>query len=299
MVLFICILSASSVLAESSYAPAEAKVDILGSGTYTMTNVDDDSQNQTISCDGRGTFAWEIEEPGEYVYRVTSDQAGEQAEFQVTFSAYVESGELSVATVIKCLNNDMKMDVVDYVGCWSDPPVEKIIVGNPTEKEVFHFRLEAQELDSPMPEGSNGNIKEGQVTGAGLVEFGSIHFLYPGVYNYTVHELQGTNPNCNYDMNVYTIRMTVTRESDRMKCVNSFFKNGMPLVGEDHVKVTNTYVGTDGGQPGGNPDSPGISHGKTGDSHALYGYTAALTISVLFCAFVLTKKSRERDSEDA
>ncbi|MBC8545257.1 DUF7601 domain-containing protein, partial [Bianquea renquensis] len=93
-----------------------------------------------------------------------------------------------------------------------DPPIiEKVVEGeNPPETE-FSFLLKG-ENNAPMPEGSNGNTKTVARIGSGEIEGGAFSFASPGVYTYTISELNTGAEGWTYDNTVYTLTFTVTLE---------------------------------------------------------------------------------------
>ena len=91
-----------------------------------------------------------------------------------------------------------------------DPPVRKIIDGDPAEDDEFVFRLRAQESGNPMPEGSVNGEKYMSVFGSGIEEFGEWTYTEPGTYNYDISEVNTGNPNYTYDTTMYTLTDVVT-----------------------------------------------------------------------------------------
>ena len=62
----------------------------------------------------------------------------------------------------------------------SDPPVQKIVEGNPPTDDTFTFQMKAVTDGAPMPEGSKDGVKTVQITGNGSYEFGEMWFTEPG-----------------------------------------------------------------------------------------------------------------------
>lgn len=106
----------------------------------------------------------------------------------------------------------------------------KMLDGIPASTDgQFSFELQPVSTDAtdtdgnavsvPMPSDATAN-SDGTPTstttnqGAGHASWGDITFEYPGVYNYAIHEVTGTDPNIVYDSNVYAAKVTVTRNSD-------------------------------------------------------------------------------------
>ena len=106
----------------------------------------------------------------------------------------------------------------------------KMLDGIPASTDgQFSFELQPVSTDAtdtdgnaasvPMPSDATAN-SDGTPTstttnqGAGHASWGDITFEYPGVYNYAIHEVTGTDSDIVYDSNVYAAKVTVTRNSD-------------------------------------------------------------------------------------
>lgn len=98
-----------------------------------------------------------------------------------------------------------------------DPPVSKKITGGtPRRASTFTFLLKAADASCPMPEGSTGTEKTISITGAGTKEFGEIVFTKPGIYTYTISELNSAVKGYTYDKTVYTVTYTVTEQDGEL-----------------------------------------------------------------------------------
>lgn len=85
-----------------------------------------------------------------------------------------------------------------------NPPVAKKIIGDkPEQDSTFTFVLTAQDAETPMPEGSNGTVKETTITGSGRSSFGDISITEPGTYIYTITEKNTGLAGYTYDTSVY------------------------------------------------------------------------------------------------
>lgn len=94
--------------------------------------------------------------------------------------------------------------------------VEKIITGSTPEKNVqFRFMLLSL-ADAPMPDASEEGIKTITVTGAGKGGFGSIIYRTPGVYVYTITEINTGEDGYTYDESVYTLTVTVAEQNGKL-----------------------------------------------------------------------------------
>lgn len=137
----------------------------------------------------------------------------------------------------------------------TDPPVRKVISGDvPPEEDSFNFIMTAlsyiaPEGDTktmspakmPMPQGSVNGVKQVSALGAGSVEFGLYTYQYPGVYTYSITELEGNNAQYTYDKAVYTIQDTVIREGDKLTYSRQISRDGSSEAQKECL-FTNKYT---------------------------------------------------------
>jgi len=90
-----------------------------------------------------------------------------------------------------------------------DPPVVKTVIGTPRTPETFTFQLAAGDPSNPMPAGAKDGVKTLQIKGSGSGEFGTWIYTKPGIYFYTVSEVNTGSRDYDYDATVYTIADTV------------------------------------------------------------------------------------------
>ena len=96
------------------------------------------------------------------------------------------------------------------------PLAVKKIQGTNPPAETFYFVLESIG-GAPMPEGSEGSLKTMFITGAGTVNFGTIHYEKAGMYQYNIYERHGNAEGWMYDDSRYVLTVTVTEEADGLK----------------------------------------------------------------------------------
>ena len=96
----------------------------------------------------------------------------------------------------------------------SDPPVQKIVEGNPPTDDTFTFQMKAVTDGAPMPEGSKDGVKTVQITGNGSYEFGEMWFTEPGEWVYDISEINDGIKGYTYDTTVYNLTVTVTEGED-------------------------------------------------------------------------------------
>ena len=107
-----------------------------------------------------------------------------------------------------------------------DPPIiEKVAEGENAPETEFAFLLKG-ENNAPMPEGSNGNTKTVARIGSGEIEGGAFSFASPGVYTYTISELNTGADGWTYDNTVYTLTFTVTLEDGALHASCTLTKDG-------------------------------------------------------------------------
>ena len=104
-----------------------------------------------------------------------------------------------------------------------------------------------------MPQGSDGSTKTLTITGSGEVEIGTFSFASPGIYTYTVSELNTGAEGWTYDSTVYTLTFTVTLEDGALHASYTLTKAGEAA---DKARFVNRYAPVE-------PDTVEISGTKT------------------------------------
>ena len=79
----------------------------------------------------------------------------------------------------------------------------------PDTPDVYTLVLEGEE-GVPMPEGSEGQRYQFQVTGAQTTAFPTIVCNTVGIYRYTISQEPGENAYCTYDETKYQVLVTIT-----------------------------------------------------------------------------------------
>jgi pilin isopeptide linkage protein/LPXTG-motif cell wall-anchored protein len=118
----------------------------------------------------------------------------------------------------------------------SDPPVQKIVKGNPPTDATFTFQMKAVTDGAPMPEGSKDGVKTVQITGNGSYEFGEMWFTEAGEWVYEISEVNDGVKGYTYDTTKYTLTVTVT-EDESGKLVKEETVTG----GDGEIVFTNVY----------------------------------------------------------
>lgn len=91
----------------------------------------------------------------------------------------------------------------------------------PAEAETFVVKVEAVTSGAPMPAGAEGgvyNLELSLGSNSGNVINGSIAIDFAaagrGVYEYTVSQVAGSDPDCFYDSSVYNVKVYVVNKED-------------------------------------------------------------------------------------
>ncbi|MDD7512371.1 MAG: Cna B-type domain-containing protein [Clostridiales bacterium] len=105
-----------------------------------------------------------------------------------------------------------------------DPPVSKIVEGNPKNQTTFTFKFKALDENNPMPEGSKDGVKTTTIKGSGSSEFGNIEFKLPGTYRYEITEVNDGVKNYKYDKSVYVITFEVKDKDGELFATQSIEK---------------------------------------------------------------------------
>ena len=141
-----------------------------------------------------------------------------------------------------------------------------------------------------MPEAAGGESSMTlDITGSGTKEFGKITYTEPGEYSYTVTELAGDNPRCEYDGSVYRVTAIVTEDPETyMLSVETVYEKDGEEVDTAVFKFVNTYEKV--------TPPPTPHHGPdTGDTNSPF---AALAIFLLAGAGLGGTYAYKRRKED-
>lgn len=90
-------------------------------------------------------------------------------------------------------------------------PVSVISIGA-SPAEEFRFRLTPLD-NAPMPEAGQTYCDISR-SGEGEASFPEISFRNVGIYNYTISQIAGSDPNAHYDGSVYDVTVSVTNSDD-------------------------------------------------------------------------------------
>ena len=160
--------------------------------------------------------------------------------------------------------------------------VKKVLDGNPLINANFSFRLEAENVNNPMPDGSDNGSKLIQINGAGETDFGEIEFEEKGIYKYYITEINSGEKNYTYDAARYTVTFDVRDEQGQLVAYKKIEKEDGTEV--EAVSFTNVYK---------LPEVPKADKPSTpntfDDSNAMR-YIVLLAASMLLIVFIEYRK---------
>ena len=284
---------------ESNPMP-DGSVDSAGGKVYRFPIVGTSSGKADI------TFA----RPGRYVYQinhVTAAQPKYTYDQRVYKLEIMVDRELNATVIITADGKDsVKLSGIRYEhaydsnqgviptdpGLMLNPPVVKTVSGSPSANSVFGFQLRAGKPTDPMPAGSVNGVKTVEITGMGTAEFGTWSYTLPGIYFYTVSEVNRGEKNYTYDAMVYTITDSVSAVGDQLVLKRVVTNNANRQVSS--FTFINTYSGR-APSTGSNGSGP-----KTGDEFQMLLYTIlffAAGASAMGSAWYLLLHRRRRGKE--
>lgn len=158
-----------------------------------------------------------------------------------------------------------------------DPPVKKIVEGNPTNASTFHFEMKAINPTDLMPAGSINGVKQATVIGSGEVEFGAFEITQAGTYQYVIREINDGIANYTYDTTLYIITFDVRDVAGQLVASTRVEKADGTVANE--AVFTNVYKA-----PASTP--------KTGDNSHLPIYIGAIIIALVGFGFAFIKRIR-------
>jgi pilin isopeptide linkage protein len=218
-----------TVEGEKTWAVPEGVSLPISIEVYLM-NGEKTEQIQTVKPDGEKRWKYSFTAPKQ-------DKDGKVIQYTVD--------EKEISGYIKSVSGDLKDGFTitnTYVEpVLADPPVvRKVITGDkPAPARDFDFKLTAKD-GAPMPEGSSGNEKTVTLTGEGEMEFGSIRFVKPGTYVYTITENMGTAQGYTYDRESYTLTFVIVMQGNKL-VVQSKTLVKASGGNSDKAVFTNTY----------------------------------------------------------
>lgn len=225
-------------------------------------------KEETFPVNGSLSFA----KPGKYEYTlsevnggstlngVTYDGNSYRVVFEVAYDAASDKLVVSHVTVLNKDNAEVAVPV-QFSNSYKKPVVpptsltvnlgagRKHLEGRELKNGEFTFVLK-DEKGTQVDRATN-SVDQGD-SNWGSFQFGSLTFEEPGVYTYTISEVQGNDSDITYDASVYTVTINVKDIATQSYEV-TISKDGQTLGGSKDIVFTNTYTEPD--TP--NPPQPG------------------------------------------
>ncbi|MDO5123130.1 MAG: FctA domain-containing protein [Eubacteriales bacterium] len=155
------------------------------------------------------------------------------------------------------------------------PSVEiKLEGAAPSPDEEYKIVMQADDaLFNPMPLGSTKDGYPLTIKGSGTVKVPALTYEKPGVYTYTISQVQGSNSQCTYDDTVYTMKVYITNRQDGKGLESEIVLSVSGMDGKpDKIKFVNKYPLPDNPD---NPDGP-----QTGDNSNMALWFALMMVSL-------------------
>ena len=249
------------------YETAEALIPVGGTGTFMLkeAGADDSAALDKITIDGSGEFRLSYTEPDTHQYEIFSKDANNaDTRYEVTVAVMTEtdSNKLTPNVAIADKKTQKKYPVAYYAITIVDPPIRKVVEGNPPTDETFNFVFSAVSTTAeglqgnlPMPAGSSGQSKNFSLTGSGEVEVGEIVMAKAGTYKYECHEVPGSG-NYKYDTSKYEVVYEIVEGPKSLEAKTTFYKDGVK-VDKWEFEFHNVYERpSNGDKGGGTPPAP-------------------------------------------
>lgn len=269
-----------TVHVEQTFIKNSSSVDINSVFSYELLSLDSENpmpsgsigNTSSFQIDGTDNFVLApitFEKNGVYRYQLQENSSPLAVQYTLDTQIYyitvyvrnIDQNGLTADIMIQ-KNDGSKVDSIRFTHVYTpissepqvmvDPPVKKLVSGNPSQSGTFTFLLTAKNPVNPMPEGSMNGVKKMTIVGAGEKEFGTWQYTTEGTYYYTISEVNNGETGYTYDTSVYTItdvvknvngqlevNRTITNTSNKQvqvcTFVNKYGKNGIdgPNTGDD------------------------------------------------------------------
>lgn len=202
-------------------------------------------------------------------------------------------------------------------------PVKVFLDGSPPNIEDYEVIMEADNLNYPMPLGSQDGIYRLIISEEGMVVLPGMMFTDLGIYTYTIYQEPGENQLIDYDERVYNLVIYVTNSpsGQGLDTMVILYLLGEPTKQEEIV-LDNEYTEEpeepeepEETAPGPRPEEPGKPEGpsrttkvdsvsqettvpQTGDDTVIWPYVGLLLSGagiLLMAGFTVNKKKSDND----
>jgi len=190
-----------------------------------------------LTFDKVGDYKYQIKEKEGSAYGFTYDTSAHDVVISVTDPGTGQlKAEINYGETGECvITNPFEVDPVSI-----DPPVQKIVKGNPSTAETFTFQLKAVTADAPMPDDQVGGTKTITIAGSGSKEFGEINYYEAAEYTYEITEIAGSAKGYTYDDTKYFLAVVITADKEGRLSVSEAIVDGSGN-SVDKAVFTNTY----------------------------------------------------------
>ncbi|MBR3780410.1 MAG: VWA domain-containing protein [Clostridia bacterium] len=163
----------------------------------------------------------------------------------VTVTVTLDESTNTLSSAVEIIRDGASAEAIEFENVYIPVPVSdelvfsKNIIGIPLLSSDFTFVLKADNSSYPMPTGSESGEITAKVSGEGEAAFGKITFTEPGIYSYTVSELNEKTLGYIYDRTVYEVVYTVT-DDNGMLVAERIIKTDGEIV--DETVFNNVYI---------------------------------------------------------
>jgi len=234
-------------------------------GVYRLTLKGGSTGHIVISCDTLGVYDYRIRQVPGTEADCTYDEGVYRLRLYVTER---EDGKVSASAMLYDREEEKQTEVL-FRNQWADPAyltlsARKTMDGSTPKDGAFTFRLLSED----------GEVLHEMKNKGRRVTFPALRFDQEGTYRFFLKEVAGKNKKILYDRSVYTITVTVTRDTDYRTSVTCE-RNGKPWTG------TPSFANyTDTGSP------------KTGDTIGIYVAVLGLSAAALTALLAFRRKRR-------
>ncbi|HIT91276.1 MAG TPA: hypothetical protein IAC41_12805, partial [Candidatus Merdenecus merdavium] len=288
------VLTGGKELAEGmfDFTVEDSEGNAVATGTNNVIgNIDFTSITYTEA----GTYHYTVKEVAGTLPGITYDETSYEVTVEVT-----DDGEGALVATITypedgiVFNNSYSTTSVD-----ADFTGQKTLTGKELTEGMFDFVVKDEE---------GNQVSTGTNDADGKIDFTSITYTQPGVYEYTAQEVKGNTPGITYDTSVYSIKVTVVDNGLGSLVAEVSYVNGAinfenkyaedskdptppTKQPEDHNSKWNvTHVGSKN-----KGDKGKTSPVKTGDSTDILFLVSVSTLSLIALSFMIYRRRKAKE----